>query len=91
MVPLLKMPGGIFAISMIVIMLFIFVDSRVTGDKKSYSYYIKYGIFVGAMNTLIFYISHNMWPTLPQVGAGSGVMSAGIVNGGIVTGLPGIF
>ena len=86
------MPGGVFAISVILIWLFIFVDSRITGHKKNYSYYIKYGLFVGSMNALLFYISNGIWPTLPQIGGNSGATVQSFVSPvTVMTGLPNIF
>jgi hypothetical protein len=76
--PLLKMPAGVFIISVVLIMLFIFIESRFTGNKKGYGYYIKYGFFVGLMNTMLFYIS-NGTSLSSQFGAGT----PGIGNGGV--------
>jgi len=79
MVQLLKMPGGVFAISVILIMLFIFIDSRITGQKKSYGYYLKYGLFVGSMNAALFYLSNGIWPSMPKMSGGGSIPSASSV------------
>jgi len=65
------MPGGIFFVSCVVIMLFIFIESRITGYKRSYGHYIKYGLFVGIMNVVIFYISNGEIPKFPSMNVSS--------------------
>ena len=55
-----------FFISLVMTMMFMFIESRVSGDKKSYGQYIKLGIFVGSMNMLFVGITHGNWPTLPK-------------------------
>lgn len=94
MVQLLKMPGGIFAVSLIFTMLFIFIDSRITGHKKNYGYYLKYGLFVGSMNAFLFSLSNGIWPSLPQMGGGGIVSNSttiGLSSGPVMTGLPDFF
>ena len=75
MVPLLKMPGAVFAISVIMLWLFIFVESRISDHRPSYGHYIKYGLFVGVMNAVIFYISHGEMPKI-SIGGGGPVANA---------------
>ena len=76
MVALLKMPGGIFVISIIGLWLFIFVESRISGHKPSYGHYIKYGLFIGFMNAVIFYVSHGEMPKISlPIGGGGPVAS----------------
>lgn len=72
MVALLKMPGGIFAVSVILLWLFIFVESRITDHRPTWGHYIKYGLFVGLMNAVIFYVSHGEMPKLTIVGGSVG-------------------
>jgi hypothetical protein len=91
MVQLLKMPGGIFAVSVILTMLFIFIDSRITGHKKNYGYYLKYGLFVGSMNAFLFSLSNGIWPSMPQMGGGIVSSSATVSGSPIMTGLPDFF
>jgi hypothetical protein len=84
--PLLKMPAGIFCVSAVLIMLFIFVVSRITGNKKGYGYYFKYGFFVGIMNTILFYISNNN-----NGEVSGGVFTEGSTPAPVMTHFPGIF
>lgn len=75
MVPLLKMPGAVFGISIALLWLFIFVESRISDHRPSYGHYIKYGLFIGVMNAVIFYVSHGEIPKF-QIGGTTSATNA---------------
>lgn len=54
---LFKEPAALFAMGCITTALFLFVESRIRGEKKSYRDYITYGVFVGALLSSVMYIS----------------------------------
>lgn len=54
---LFKEPAALFAMGCITTMLFLFVESRIRGEKKPYRDYITYGVYVGGLLSLVMYIS----------------------------------
>lgn len=54
---LFKEPAALFAIGCIITMLFLFIESRIRGEKKPYRDYITYGVYSGALLSLVMYIS----------------------------------
>ncbi len=55
---LFKEPAAVFVMGAIAMILFLFVESRIRGEKKSYRDYIVYGVFVGAFGAFLTYMSH---------------------------------
>lgn len=58
-VQLFKEPAATFVFTSIITMIFLFIESRYTGEKKSYRDYIVYGGFVGMLSITMLYM-YNM-------------------------------
>jgi len=55
-VQVFREPAATFVFTAITTMVFLFIESRYTGEKKEYRDYIVYGIFVGMLSILMLYM-----------------------------------
>ena len=55
-VQLFKEPAATFVFTAIVTMIFLFIETRYTGEKREYRDYIVYGGFVGMLSILMLYM-----------------------------------
>jgi hypothetical membrane protein len=55
-VQVFKEPAATFVFTAIMTMVFLFIESRYTGEKKEYRDYTIYGIFVGMLSILMLYM-----------------------------------
>jgi hypothetical protein len=56
-VELLKEPAALFTFGCILTMIFLFVETRIRGEKKPYKDYVIYGIYVGLLLLFVQYIT----------------------------------
>ena len=52
-VSLFKEPAPVFVLTAIVMMIFLFIESRVRSEKKPYRDYLVYGAFVGVLSIVM--------------------------------------
>lgn len=56
-VKLLKDPAPLFVFGCIITMIFIFIETRVRGEKRPYKDYLIYGLYVGVLLITIQYMT----------------------------------
>ena len=60
---ILKEPAPVFVMGCVITMLFLFIETRIRGEKKPYRDYFVYGIFVGGFLSIMLYLSQNYGKT----------------------------
>ena len=56
-VQLLRDPAPLFVFGCIVTMIFIFIETRVRGEKRPYKDYLIYGLYVGGILIIVQYLT----------------------------------
>ena len=64
---LFKEPAPVFVISSLITMIFLFIETRVRGEKKPYRDYIVYGLFVGILSIVMLYLQLSSVTSQPKV------------------------
>lgn len=56
-VQILKEPAPLFVFGCIVTMVYMFIETRITGEKKPYKDYLLYGVYVGLLLIIVQYMT----------------------------------
>jgi hypothetical protein len=56
-VQILKEPAPLFVFGCILTMVYMFIETRITGEKKPYKDYLIYGVYVGILLIAIQYMT----------------------------------